>query len=415
MKVLLIHNYYQSSSPSGEDVVFKNEIELLKKNNINVITYTRYNDEIMDYGLWGKFILPFKNIWSMRTYEEIKELIKKEKPDVAHFHNIWYLISPAAYYACQDNNVPVVQTQHNFRIFCANGLLMRNGKVCEECFTSETEDGSKVIGGRVKILKNAIKYGCYRNSRVFTLPISIGEYFHWIIGTWINKVDAYIALTNFGRNKFIEAGLPADKIFVKPNFLADPPEPSYTNGGYAVFIGRLSKEKGVYTLIEALRIIDTTSSGQLVLKIVGDGPLRNELEEKVRMQGIDRYVEFVGRKSSDDCIKLLNCARFLVLPSLCYEGLPMTIGEAFACGKPVVASNLGSLAELVEDGKTGLLFEPGNLQDLANKMKWMIEHEDACIEMGKNARKVFEEKYTAGKNFEILMDIYNTVLDRYKK
>jgi glycosyltransferase involved in cell wall biosynthesis len=414
MKVLLIHNYYQSSyqssSPSGEDVVFKNEIELLKKNHISVTTYTRHNDEILNFGAFEKLKLPFVNIWSGRTYKEIKELIKKEKPNIAHFHNIWYLISPSVYYACKEVGVPVVQTLHNFRLFCANGLLMRNGKVCEECITSETGDGSKVVGGRVKILKNAIKYECYRNSRVFTLPISVGEYFHWIIGTWINKVDAYIALTNFGRNKFIEAGLPADKVFVKPNFLANPPEPSYTNGGYAVFIGRLSKEKGVHVAIDAIKALSLLDSCDLMLKVIGDGPLRRDLTESVKMLGVTRYVEFVGRKSFDDCIKLLKNARFLVMPSVCYEGFPLVVRESFACGKPVIASNLGSLAELVEDGKTGLLFEPGNSRDLAKKIKWMVENDDACIEMGKNARKVFEEKYTAERNFKILMSIYEKVL-----
>jgi glycosyltransferase involved in cell wall biosynthesis len=389
MKVLIIHNFYQSSSPSGEDVVFKNEVELLKKNSINVITYTRHNDEIEDYGVWAKFTLPFKNIWSKRTYRELIELIKKEKPDIAHFHNIWYLISPSAYYACKDAGVPVVQTLHNFRIFCANGLLMRNGKVCEEC-----------IG---KLPYRAILYGCYRNSRLFSIPVAFTEGIHNLLGTWGNIVDVYIALTEFGRRKFIEAGLPADKIFVKPNFLLNPPQPNYSHQNYACFIGRISEEKGVDIVLESFKLLKNL---QFRLKIVGDGPLRNYYEKKVERENING-VEFLGRKEHSECIEILRNAKFLIMPSICYETFAMTVIEAFACGKPVVASNLGALAELVQDGKTGLLFEPGNPKDLAEKIKWMVEHKDACIEMGRNARKVFEEKYTAERNFETLIGIYN--------
>jgi len=268
MKILLVHNFYQSSSPSGEDVVFKNEVELLRKNGIEVINYTEYNDRIKDYGLWGRFILPFKNIWSAETYKKIKKLIKKEKPDIAHFHNIFYLISPSAYYAYKEEGVPVVQTLHNFRIFCANGLLLRNGKICEECIT-KIETGNRlevigkektsyrlmVIGYRSKLIKNVVKYGCYRNSRLYSIPVALMEYIHWIKKTWVDMVDAYISLTEFGKKKFIECGLPANKIFVKPNFLANPPAPNYSHQNYAVFLGRLSVEKGLNVLIDSFKIL----------------------------------------------------------------------------------------------------------------------------------------------------------------
>jgi glycosyltransferase involved in cell wall biosynthesis len=436
MKILLVHNFYQSSSPSGEDVVFKNEVELLRKNGVEVVTYERYNDDIKDYGLVGKLLLPFTNIWSKKTYNEIKELIKKEKPDIAHFHNIWYLISPSAYYACKDEGVPVVQTLHNFRIFCANGLLLRNGKICEECITIKTGKGSEVIGygdkeektgnrlevigNRLKIVNNALRYGCYRNSRVYSLPVAFMEYLHWVKKTWVDKVDAYIALTEFGKKKFIEAGLPSEKIFVKPNFLQNPPEPDYSHQNYAVFLGRLSVEKGLNMLIKAFHYLshppslitsDLSSIPHLPfhLKIVGDGPLRKQLEDKVRDEELHN-IEFTGRKSFFEAMKLLRNSMVMIMPAICYEGFPMAIREAFACGKPVIASRLGAMAELVEDGKTGLLFESGNPVDLAEKIKWLLEHEDACIEMGKNARKVFEEKYTAEKNFEILMEIYSKMI-----
>jgi len=396
MKILFIHNFYQSSAPSGEDIVFKNEVELLKKNGINVVTYEKYNDEIKEYGFFGNFTLPFKNIWSLETYRELKLLIKKEKPDIAHFHNVWYLISPSAYYACKEEGLAVVQTLHNFRIFCVNGLLLREGGICEECITSN----------KFKSVKNSIKYGCYRNSRLYSLPVAFSEYFHWIKKTWTDKVDAYIALTEFSRNKFIEAGLPSDKIFVKPNFLANQPEANFSYQNYGCFLGRISNEKGLGLVMEALKFL---RNFQFKTKIIGDGHLKNYLEEKVKKKEING-IEFLGKKEHSESIEILKKAKFLILPSICYEMFPMTLIEAFACGKAVIASNLGAMAELVEDAKTGLLFERGNPEDLARKIKWMIEHPDKCIEMGKNARAEFEAKYTAEKNFEILMKIYEKVI-----
>lgn len=398
MRVLSVHNFYQSNAPSGEDAVFKNEVKLLQNNGIEVISYLRHNDGISDSSIREKLRLPFVNMWSKDTYKDLRDVMKKTKPDVCHLHNIFYLISPSAYYACKDAGVPVVQTLHNFRFFCVNGLLMRNGSVCEDCV------GNAPWRGAI--------HGCYRQSRLYSIPLAFMQGLHRHIGTWQNAIDAYIALTEFSKEKFIDCGLSEEKVFIKPNFLADPPEPNYANDGYAAFIGRLSKEKGVHIAIDAFKTLSLLDSSDLTLKVIGDGPLRKALTESVKMSGVDRYVEFVGRQSFDDCMQLLRGARFLVIPSVCYEGFPMTVVEAFACGKPVIASNLGSLAELVEDGRTGLLFEPSNPQDLANKMRWMIEHKDACIEMGKNARKVFEEKYTAEKNFKILMNIYNTVLNR---
>lgn len=391
MKVLLIHNFYQSSSPSGEGVVFQNELKILEKNGIDVIKYTRHNDEIQKFGIYDKLGLPFKNIWSIETYREIKKLIKKEKPDIAHFHNIWYLISPSAYYACKDAGVPIVQTLHNFRIFCANGLLLRNGKVCEACLN--------------RAPWRSVLYGCYRGSHLCSIPIAMTEWTHQIVGTWKNVVNTYIALTNFSKNKFIQAGLKQDKIYVKPNFLTNPPEPDYSNNGYAIFIGRLSKEKGIDILIEAFKRLSIS----LKLIIVGSGLLKNKLEKTVKLENLSN-IQFVCSIKHEQCIELLKKSSFLIMPSVCYEGFPVVICESFACGKPVIASNLGAMAELVEDGKTGFLFEPGNPEDLALKIKWMMENEDVCIEMGKNARKVFEEKYTGEKNFYISLKIYQNTL-----
>ncbi len=396
MKVLLAHNFYQSSSPSGEDAVYNQEAGMLRKGGVEIIRYERHNDEIKT-----PLHAAFGAVWSRKTYHEISALIRKERPDIAHFHNIWYLISPSAYYACKDAGVPVVQTLHNFRMFCASGLLLRNGRVCEEC-----------IG---KIPWRGAAYGCFRSSRLYSTPVVFSGMIHQMKGTWADQIDAYIALTDFGRQKFVECGLPAEKIYVKPNFLPELPNLPTSSQDYAVFIGRLSEEKGIDVLFDAIQILTSShphtfsSSNPLNFKIVGDGPLLEKAKGRGReAKGIE--IEFVGRKNHDECMELLRGARFLVLPSVCYENFPMTIVEAFACGKPVIASRLGAMAAIVEHEKTGLLFNAGDSKDLADKIQWMIDNPDACSEMGENARAEFDAKYTAARNHEILMDIYEKIL-----
>jgi len=280
-------------------------------------------------------------------------------------------------------------------MFCANGLLMRDGKVCEECV------------GRMPW--RGIAYGCYRDSRLYSIPVAMAEAFHRVRGTWTDKVDAYIALTEFGKEKFIECGLPKEKVFVKPNFIADPPDVGFADEDSVVFLGRLSTEKGIATLIDATKHLQTDSSEGFFLKIIGDGKMRKAVEERIVSQKL-KNVEIVGRKSPAESLSLLKRASFLVMPSIWYEGFPMVIAEAFACGKPVIASNMGAMTSIIKDRETGLLFEPGNAEDLASKMKWMIKNKDACTAMGRNARAEFEAKYTADKNFEMLMGIYGKVL-----
>jgi glycosyltransferase involved in cell wall biosynthesis len=397
MKVLLAHNFYQSSSPSGEDSVFRDEAALLRSKGVDVVTYEKHNDDIRGavQRLWAAAGI----LWSQGTYRELRRLLKRERPELVHFHNIWYLISPSAYYACRDSGVPVVQTLHNFRMFCSNGLLMRDGSVCEDCI------GTFPWRGAVN--------GCYRDSRLLSVPVAMTQTIHRTMGTWQKQVDAYITLTSFGKRKFLECGLPEEKLFVKPNFLAGPPELSYSHRDYGIFLGRISHEKGVDTLIAALKVLkDNRESSKI--RIVGEGPLRGELEDQALREGLSG-VEFTGRRSFQDCMCLLTGARFLVLPARCYENFPMVIREAFACGKPVIASRLGAMGEIVENGRTGLLFDPGDAKDLAAKMRWMTENEDARADMGRNARAEFEEKYTSERNFEMLMGIYEKAIGLQRK
>src|SRR3972149_8659182 len=392
MKILFVHNFYISTAPSGEDIVFKDELELLKKKGIEVITYTKYNDEILSYRFKNKLQLPINIVWSLKSYKELKSIIKKEKPDLCHFHNIFYTISTSAYYACKDAGVPVVQTLHNYRIFCVNGLLFRNGKTCEDCI------------GRIPY--NAFLNGCYRNSRTSSLVMAFMEYLHRIIGTWNTKIDAFIILTEFSKSKFIKASLPAEKIFVKPNFIKNNLEPHFNFKKFVLFVGRLTSEKGVMTLLKSWKKIDSKG---IVLKIIGDGSLKKDIEEFIIKHKLEN-VKICGYLPWEEVIENIKNSMFLFFTSECYETFGKPVIEAFACGKPIIASRLGVMEEIVEDGKTGLFFEPGNPDDLALKIKWMLDNTNASIEMGKNARAEFEAKYTFEKNFEILIGIYQKAI-----
>jgi glycosyltransferase involved in cell wall biosynthesis len=387
MRVLLIHNHY--IQPGGEDTVFKAEWALLERYGHEVITFVEDNARL-------NTINPVKvavdTIWSKEAQWKIRKLIEETKPDVAHFHNTFLRVSPAAYYTCKDAGIPVIQTLHNYRLLCPGSLLMRNGHVCENCL-------------KKKVPWPGVIHGCWRNSKVGTALVATMLVVHRLLRTWTDQVDVYVALTEFARRKFIEGGLPAEKIVVKPNFVYPDPGRGEHKGNFALFVGRLSAEKGVRTLLSAWRLLKDIS-----LKIVGNGSLMTEVKERVRRERLT--IEVLGWRPREEVFALMQAASFLLFPSECYEGFPMAIVEAFACGLPVVASRLGAMAEIVEDGRTGLLFEPGNPKDLAAKVEWLLSHPQDLAQMSKEARAEYEAKYTAERNYEMLMAIYHRVLGR---
>lgn len=387
MRVLFVHNYVKP--PSGENTVFDQETSLLKSQGVEVFTYTRHNQEIDNYGLNEKLRLPLDIIWSRRTYTDLKKIINRHRPDVAHFHNIFPLISPSAYYACQRHGVPVVQTIHNFRLICLNAYCFRDGRICMDCRKS---------------LLQGIFRACYRDSRVQSLGVAVMLWLHRLLGTWKNKVTRYICMTAFLRDLFVQCGLPQEKIRIKPHFLWDPGSASSKdNEDYAIYIGRLGPEKGVITLMHAWKNLPRPK-----LYVLGDGPLK----EYLLNTNNNIKINFLGYVNHQDCIKYLRVAKFLVLPSKLYETFGMVILEAMASGKPVIVSKLGSLPDLVTEGETGLLFEPGNSKDLADKVRWFLENEEETLEMGRRAREVYEKKYTPEKNYEILIEIYKEAIGK---
>jgi glycosyltransferase involved in cell wall biosynthesis len=279
--------------------------------------------------------------------------------------------------------VPVLQTLHNYRMLCANANLFRDGEVCEEC-----------IG---KSLYHGVKYGCYRSSRVQTFAVARMIESNKKKGMWDGGVDGYIALTNFSKNKFIKEGMPAAKIFVKPNFLFEDPGYSGKDENYFIFAGRLDETKGIDVLIEAANELPGVK-----FKVAGDGPLKEKVTAVPN-------IEYLGQLKKNELLEYIKSSTALVFPSKSYETFGLSIIEAFACYKPVIGSKLGAMAEIIEDGKTGLLFEPGSAKALVEKIEWAIKNKDEMKQMGINARKEYEEKYSAEKNYEMLMYIYNNL------
>jgi glycosyltransferase involved in cell wall biosynthesis len=383
-KILLAHNRYQLAG--GEDEVFLAEAELLEARGHRVLRYCADNRSISN---GGRLALAKATLWNSTVYRDLRSVLQREAPAVVHFHNIFPLLSPAAYFAARDEGIPVVQTLHNFRLICPNALLFRDGHICDDC-VGKTIPWPGVV------------HACYRNDRRATAVVGAMLTLHRVLGTWAKKVSMYIALTEFARQQFLGGGIPDDKIAVKPNFLPFDPGVGDHAGKFALFVGRLSSEKGVATLLSAW----TRLRGHYPLKIVGSGPGE-------AMQGTaPPNVEWCGRMSRDRVLALMQAAAFLVFPSECYEGFPVTLVEAFATGLPVIASAHGSSAEIVRDFSTGRHFRVGDPNDLAAKAEWAINHGDAMAAMGSNARREFEMRYTAGHNYTTLMSIYRRARER---
>lgn len=390
MRILAAHNYYRT--PGGEDAVFKSECELLKSFGHEVILYERSNRELDAFSSFKRLEHLFSLGYSRRTYDHVRALIREFKPDVAHFHNIFFMITPAAYEACRDEGIPVIQSLHNFRLLCSNALFYRNKKPCEDCLE--------------KNLWQGVHHKCYRNSWLLTGFVASAIDGHWKKKTWTKKVAMYITAAEFTRQKYIQGGIPEEKIVVKPHFLSEDPGQRGGHKNYVLYVGRLSQEKGVDVLIRAWGYLE-----KIPLKIVGNGDLESRLRGLA--QG-NPDIEFLGRLPQSDCERYLREASLLVIPSVCYESFPRVLVEAYAHGVPVVASRLGSLAELVIEGETGLLFEPGMAEDLAQKSHFLMSDDKRSSAMGQAARLEYEQKYAPEKNYHRLIEIYKRAVKAEK-
>ncbi len=362
----------------------KAEAALLRQAGHEVSFYRRDNDEIKSM---SPAALAAGTLWSRRTTRDIQVLLSHDQPDLIHVHNTFPLISPTLYWAAGRAGVPVVQTLHNFRLMCLNALFLRAGQVCEDCM------------GRLPW--RGVVRACYRGSRPASAALAGMLALHRGIGTYRNKVARYIALNEFCRSKFIAGGLPAERVVVKPNFVDfEVLNPAPRAG--LLFVGRLSVEKGIVTLAAAIRLLPDAG-----LRVVGEGPQAGLFDG---IAGVMR----LGSQPGEAVRSEMSRALALVVPSICYENFPRTIVEAFSSGLPVIASRIGSLANIVRDGETGLLFAHGDAHDLAEKMIWASNHPHEMRRMGVAARQEYERLYTPERNYQMLMDIYRDAIAETK-
>jgi glycosyltransferase involved in cell wall biosynthesis len=385
MKVLVAHNAYQHAG--GEDIVFRNETQLLRQHGHEVFEY--FDDNCRVHEL-GNVRLAIETMWSRPSYKRVSAVLAEFRPDVAHFHNTFPLISPSAYYAAKRHGVAVVQTLHNFRLLCTNAIFLRNGRVCEDCLGK-------------KICLPGIIHGCYRGSRTASAGVAAMVAMHRTMGTWSKAVDLYIALSEFARSKFIQGGLPAEKLVVKPNGLSEDPGQGPGDANFALYAGRLSTEKGIGILLSAWSRIGR----DLPLKIVGDGPASGEVRQACHET---TGVEWLGMQPRPRVVSLMKQAQFIVIPSICYENFPAVAVEAFATGTPVVASNIGSLPSIVDDGRTGLLFQPGDVADLRAKALALASDSNRLAAMRRQARTEFETRYSPSASYPLLIEAYRRAI-----
>lgn len=388
MKVLLCHTYYQQHG--GEDQSFEEERQLLRDHGHEVIEYVRRNDELDAQQAWA---LVGTTLWNRQAARGLEQLVVDQRPDVVHCTNTFPLISPAVIHRAHRHGVAVVQALRNYRLICPGSYLMRDGRPCEDCL------------GRA-VPWPAVAHGCYRDSRAASTVVASMLVLHRALGTWRRKVDAFFTLTEFARQKFVEAGFPAERLHVKYNSVSDVAPQSADREDYLVFVGRLSPEKGIATLLEAWRSDATLPP----LKILGDGPQAGLVRSA---QAADPRIEWLGHVESTEVQRVVASAQALVMPSLWYETFGRTIAEAYSSRTPVIASRLGAMRELVEEDVTGLLCEAGQACELAGAVRRLVGFSAAKQQaIGDAARDRYDAQFTPERNYRRLLEIYELARQR---
>ena len=392
MRVVVAHNFYQQ--PGGEDGVFYDECALLEANGHDVTRLERHNSALQDGGM-SRLSLAVGTVWSREAYGEVRELIRETRADVLHVHNTLPLLSPSIYHAARAEGAAVVQTLHNYRILCAGALFYRDGRVCEDCLGS-------------RLATAGIRHGCYRGNRAATASVAASTSWHWMAGTWTRTVNRYIAMTNFGKSRFVAGGIPEERIVVKPHFVRNAPKAGEGDGSYVLYVGRLTEEKGVNVLARAW----AQQHSDMKLRIVGDGPERAALESLANSHGGSHGdVVLHGQKTPEEVLELMGRAVAVVVPSTWYETFGRVVTESLACGTPVIVSDIGAIAELVDDGVTGFRFKPGDAEELASRLQWVADNTAALPAMRSAARAAFKSRYTPDANYPQLMKVYESAIE----
>jgi glycosyltransferase involved in cell wall biosynthesis len=375
VRILLVHNYYQESG--GESGVFENLLSLLQRVDQEVHVYSRQNSEIPRLSRKEKLLMGTGAFFSLRTWREVKTLVRRKRPAVAMVQNVFPLISPSVYYALRSEGIPIVQLVYNYRFVCPDAQLFSLGEICERC----------VLGNHW----HAVARKCYRDSRALSTWYAAILRLHRAAGTFARDIDRFIIPDNFLGTRLIQGGIPAEKITKNVNpFFVEDYQPYYEPGDFILYVGRLVRQKGVFTLVRAMSHLPPASPP---LYIVGDGESRAELEAMVTSLGLQSRVKFLGRRWGEDLQTLIKSSRFLVIPSEWYDNLPLIVCQAYAMGKPVIASAINGIPEYVENGIDGLLFEPGNAEQLARCIQRLNDDTGLLCAMAKNARRKAEEVF----------------------
>lgn len=395
LKVLMAHNYYQNSG--GEDISMATEISVLKQAGHQVRLVEWQNSSISRMSRLEKLALFWQTTWNIDSNNRVYQTLKAFNADLFHGQNLFPLASPSVYNAAYRLDVPVIQHLRNFRLGCLNAYLYRQGSVCEDCI------GRNPWRGLIR--------RCYRDSWPASASLWQMVTTHRWRRTWQHDVNAFITPSHFSANKLIEIGVPEDKLYIKPNFIADPictedeiaPHPQRP---LFVFAGRLSEEKGVLLLLKAWCLVKEPD-WQLV--ILGDGPDRLKLEQFCQEKQLEN-VSFIGRLTHDQVLKRFQTASLILVPSLWYETFGRVVIEAFACGRAAMVSDLGALAELVDENTTGCKVPPGNERAWAARLQWCGNHLNELKQWGNTARSIYKHFFTPEVNYKQLMEIYTGVL-----
>jgi glycosyltransferase involved in cell wall biosynthesis len=390
MRILIAHNRYQQ--PGAEDQVFTAEADLLADRGHEVIRYELHNNSINST---GKLKVARNTIWNPQSADAVQRLVRHHRIEVAHFHNIFPVMSPSVYRAAHVAGAAVVQTLHNFRLICPGNTMFRDNHLCSDCVGKPLPWPS-------------VLHACYRGDRQATAISAAMLAYHRALGTWSNSIDAYVALSNFNRSLFCQAGFAATSLFVKPNFLKSDPGPGSRERTGALFVGRLIPEKGISTLLAAWKRIGL----RLPLTIFGDGPLRDEVA--LAAGSSDGAIRWLGWRSRSEVDEALGAASVVISPSVWIEAGPLSVIESFARGTPVVASRLGSLADFVKPDVSGYLFDPGNPASLVEAVERFLKLPDFGSRMGEAARRIFLDTYSAEPAYRNMLALYTFALNNFE-
>ncbi|MEU0385596.1 glycosyltransferase [Streptomyces chartreusis] len=392
MHILVVHNRYASAQPSGENKVVDQEVALLREAGHRVEVFERRSDDIAARSLPGKAAVPLLVPWNPAVRRELAARLRTERPDVVHVHNVFPLLSPAVLAACADAGVPAVATLHNYTQVCPPGTLRRDGRPCTEC-----------VGAAAPL--PAVRHGCYRNSRLATVPLAVSLSVNR--RRWWSGVERFFCISAAQREVLVRAGMPAERLAVKHNFVPDPDARREGAGEHLLYLGRLAEAKGVRLLMAAWDEIAASGGVGVPLVIAGAGPLEPEVTAWAAGRDDVRYV---GLYDTAECRKAVARSVAVVAPSTWLEAFGLVVVESMAAGVPVVAAGHGAFVELVEDGVTGLLHQPGDSASLASRIRRMAAEPDRNREMGQAARRRYERGFSPAVGLERLVEEYRTAI-----